>query len=145
MTCSYDYRWATGYDVALINLVNVETNLFPYARNYFLPPKTQPLKLYPIRRKVESGRIIGNGRTVHIWHWDALPVAALNYIEDTYITTGGVQQASKPMTVYTRQANQLNYIRVNVEIELPQPDEDYTYDRGLVFNLNLKLHVINIL
>lgn len=144
MTC-YDYRWATGYNVALADLDNVENDLLPYTNNRLLAPRTQPLKLYPIRRKTESGAIIGNGRSVHIWRWNALPIAALNYIEDTYITTGGVQQASKPMTIYTRQANQLTYLRVNVEIELPQPDEDYTYDRGYAVNLNIKLHVINIL
>lgn len=133
----YDYRWATGHGVALGSLVNVEDDLLPYTRGVRIAPKTQPVDPFPVRVKTLDGLVHGDGAINHAWTFAALPIAALDYIIDTYLVTTGSQVVSKAITIYTRRHDRLTYTRYNAYLVLPQPDADYTYNKKLVFNLRL--------
>ncbi len=133
---TYSYSIAVGHNVALASLTNIENiPQFQY-HGAALPPSTQPVDLFPVRERVLSGKEIGGGTINHVWTWQVLPIAALEYIEDTFLSSGTVTWAN--VTIYTRKHNQQTYGRFNAYIILPQPNVDYTYRQRRVLNLNLR-------
>lgn len=127
--------------MALNSLRNVEIDLFPYTRLVYLAPRTEPLNIWPVRRKALSRRVYGDGNPIHEWRWTALPITALDYIIDSYIRVASVDVTSAPVTIYTRRHDRLTYIRANAYLELPVPGQDYTYDRGRARDLVLRFHI----
>lgn len=122
----YDYRIALGHNVALGSLSNIE-NLVRFA------PRSQPVDVFPVRRTVLSGAVIGAGTINHTWTWDILPIADLKRIEDTFFANGAVTFAN--VTIYTRRHNRALYARYNAIAILPQPGQDYEYTRRYARNL----------
>lgn len=137
----YDYRIATGHDVALGSLDNIEdVFLSVLNRRILLPPKTQPVNPYPIQTPLGSGRVSGHGTVTHIWHWDIFPYACLKKLLDDYLTTSGTVVNSKACTIYTRDHPLETYRRYNAYIVKPIPGDDFTWDRKHIFNLNLRFN-----
>jgi hypothetical protein len=124
----YDYRIAAGTDVALVSLTNVE-DLLTFA------PRSQPVDIYPVRRTVLSGAVVGNGTVNHVWTWAVLPIADVKLLEDTFFTSGTVVSAN--VTIYTRRHDRAAYTRYNAIAVLPQPGQDFEYDRKYARNVRL--------
>lgn len=139
----YLYAIAPGHNVALVSLANIE-NISAFRKGHVaLPPKSQPVDVFPVRRKTLSGKTWGGGVPDHQWTWDVLPVAALEYLEDTYLS--GAAVASAPVTINTRRHDQGVYTRYNAYITLPQPSVDYAYRQGKVLGLTLTFtHLVAI-
>lgn len=133
----YDYRWASGFNVALANLRNVETDLFPYTTPRLTAPLAGLVNTYPRRTKMLSTRVKGDGTINLEWRFAALPVAALDYIISEYLTPLANGDVSAEMTIYTRQAELGTYTRYNANLVLPQPGIDYTYRQNTVESLVL--------
>jgi hypothetical protein len=125
----YDYRWALNWNVALGSLTNLEA-----ISQIRFAPKSQPLDLYPIRRRTLSGKVYGTGTRTHFWLWDALPIASLEYILDSYLPSDA---ASAKMTIYTRLHDLGEYRRFNCWLERPQPGVHFRYDRKYARDLRL--------
>lgn len=135
MNLRYQYSIAAGSNIALASLVNIE-NLF--GKTKYAPNRQNPVDVYPVRTVTFSGRVTGEGRINHEWTFKALPIALLKLIEDNYHTNGTVTSAQ--VTIYTRLHNRATYVRYNAWSILPQPGEDYEYDRGYARNLVWKFH-----
>ena len=144
ITPQYLYSWAAGWDVPLVSLVNVETDLEPYtlpALGITIAPNSPLVDLFPIRTPALSGRTRGDGFVFVNWVIGGLPELAEKYIEDTYCDadTGDPQ----PMTIYTRMANRGIYKRFNAWLSYPQAGVDYNYDSG--FMLPVTLHFTDLI
>jgi hypothetical protein len=126
----YDYRIAINHGVSLGSLTNVETLLSLNNRSVI---KAALVNTFPVRTKVLSGRVFGDGAINLVWACDILPIAAIKTIEDTFHTNGTV--VSTAVTIYTRQANRATYSRFNAYSILPIPGEDYTYNEFYAYNL----------
>lgn len=128
----YDYRIASGWNVALASLTNVEDiPAFKVYPGVGLAPKTQPVNRYPIRVVALDQRVYGDGTPVLDWLFEYLPVAAVYYIENTLHSGGTVVGAAN--TIYTRQHDLLTYARYNVYSELFVPGDTMTYYKQEVF------------
>lgn len=137
------YAWANGHGVALAALKQVETDLWPYTHPVLLAPKARPLNLYPVRSALASGGERGDGFIRYAWGFDAMPIAAFDYILDTYYNGGtGVQHS---LTLNVRRHERLSYARCNAYAFLPNEGDDYTYDRRLVRDLRLRFTVLTLL
>ena len=141
----YDYRWALGSNVALSSLTNVETDLLPYTHGITVAPTSQPVNPFPVRNVALSGVMRGEGTITHQWVFSVLPIAALDYILDTYLTVGGALVVSRAMTIYTRRHDRLTYNRYNCNLTLPAGGVDYQFKRGYVLNLTLTFTRLQIL
>lgn len=130
----YEYAIASGFNVALLSLTNVET-LLGY------PPNVQPVDPYPVRQITLSNRVIGSGTPVVIWTFrDAVPITVVKTIEDTFFSNGVDLWAN--VTINTRRHNRSDYERYNAIASLPQPQVNYTYDRRFAFNLTWEFRII---
>lgn len=140
----YEYAWAIGTDVALMSLTNVETDLSPYTPSSLsIPaPKAQPPNFYPNRTVALDGTVVGDGLATLEWVFDALPVAAFQYIVTTYMTAGG----STAMTINTRlrDVGESTYGRYNCNLEYPLPGEDYIFENGLVIDVILRFRNVRL-
>ena len=141
----YDYRWAIGSNVALSSLINVENDLLPYTRGVLIAPTTQPVNPFPIRNIALSGLVRGEGAITHTWTFSALPIAALDYILDTYLTVNNALVVSRAMTIYTRRHDRGAYNRYNCYLTLPAGGVDYQFRRGYALNLNLTFTRLEVL
>lgn len=141
----YSYAIATGHDVALVSLTNFEDipELKYGGRN--LPPKTQPVDTFPVRTRLMNGRVRGDGMINQVLTWRVLPIAGLKTLIDDYLVTGGNVVVSKACTLYTRLHDRDTYKRYNAYIVYPKPNEDYTYDRLHVFDLQLRFTNLEVL
>lgn len=134
-TLFYSYSIAAGWNVALANLVNVQ-NLF--GRAVWVPNRGNPVDTFPNRLVTLSGREVSEGRVNHEWKFIILPIAKLTLFEDTYLSSATVVSAQ--VTIYTRLHARGTYARYNAWVALPQPGEDYEYDRGYVRNLRIRFN-----
>jgi hypothetical protein len=100
-------------------------------------PRAGLVNTLPDRRQTLSQRTYGDGFPTLTWVFDALRIAALDYIIDTYISTGGVENASKAITIYTLRAERGQYVRYNAYLTLPVPGQDYTYRQNAAIGLTL--------
>lgn len=143
----YSYAWAAGWDVALLDLTNVETDLLPYVGGQGLPiiPQTQPVNILPIRTNLKSGRVRGDGSITHEWFINVAPLAVLDYIIDTYLVDTGTELASAKMTISTRRHERAAYQHYNCWLELPQPGAHYRTDDDFVLDLRLVFHDLRAL
>lgn len=128
------YAWATGHGVALASLSNVANSLKPYTKNRLVPPVSQPVPKYPIRRRALSGVERGEGDITHVWEFRPMTLEGLDYLIDTFLVTGGVAVASKAITIYTRLHDRGAFARYNAYICLPQPRNPFVaeYDYEVV-------------
>ena len=133
----YSYRIASGHDVALSSLVNVED-----ISQIGEPPRTLPVNTYPQRTKTLNGRVHGDGEIIHDWTWGYLPMTAITYVISNLLTVNGTVAASQPVTLYTRRRDlgADEYRRYNAYIEYPQPDEHYELDGDTAVNVRLRFH-----
>jgi hypothetical protein len=130
----YSYRIASGWNVALGSLVNLEL-ITQIGRP---PTRCQPVNLFPIATEMLSNIVYGDGTPSLTWMFDSLPVGALPYILSTYLTTSSVLVKSKKVTIFTNLRDRGYYGRFNAYLSLPEPENDYKFDGNLI--LGLKLH-----
>lgn len=143
---SYQYAWATGWNVPYSSLVNVEMSLAPYTDDKRgRPPVAPPLSLYPVRTQMYSGFMRGDGRITLVWTFPQLEAAALDYIIDTFLVTSSTVVSSKAITINTRRVDRQIYSRCNAYIVLPQPETDYTYEDGMIRNLRITFTKVTVL
>lgn len=143
MQPQYDYRLASGWNVALASMTNIETLLLAVVPLRRLPPVSL-LDRYPQRATLLSGRTFGDGPARLEWRWDVLPMAALRRIQDTYLS-GSVVSAQ--VTVYTRDpdAGATSYVRANAYLTRPQPGTDYDMLQNRALDLTLRFVIDSFL
>ena len=139
----YSYSIAVGSSVALASLSNIEDVLLPYTQPRRIPPRSQPVNLYPIRTILGSGRERGDGTVFHAWEWDALPAQAVNYLLYSYLFSGGV--VSTAVTIYTRRHETNSYVRYNANAVLPVPGQDLEHLRNGVCRVTLRFNDLVVL
>ena len=130
-----DYRIAVGSSVALGSLTNVEDLLWPYTKPLSLPPRSQPVDLYPVRTVLGSGRVRGDGTINHAWEWTGIKQAAVQYLLHTYLFASSVSTA---VTIYTRLHSTGSYARYNAYAILPVPGQDLEYIRQNTYRMTLR-------
>lgn len=133
----YDYRIAVGSSVALASLSNIEDVLWPYTKPLRLPPRSNVVNLYPVRTIMGSGRERGDGTVFHAWEFDALPVAAVNYLLYTLLFSSAISTA---VTIYTRRYEANTYARYNAYAVLPLPGQDMERLRNNKVRLTLRFN-----
>ncbi len=134
----YSYAIASGHNVALVSLTNIETLWLPYTMGIEVPVISNPVNPYPVKSRMGSGRIRGDGDIDHEWLVSSLPLAALDYLIDTLLVTSGNVVKSKAVTIYTRKHDRGAYARYNTYLTLPAPEEDYDLNQELVNDLHLR-------
>lgn len=132
----YQYAIASGHNVALVSLINPENRDEFMVLGNRLPPTAQPVNPFPVRRVTLSGKEHGSGRVDHVWRWSILPQDAIEYIEDTLFSSGTVVNAA--CTIYTRKHNRDSYGRYNAYATLWVAGGDYTYDRRMFRDVQLR-------
>lgn len=125
----FQFAWATGWDVPLVSLSNVEDDLRPYAQLRVIAPQATLVESLPVRAIALSGEEQGEGTLVFQWRFSGMPKAAFQYILSSKYTVGGVLVASRMMTVYTR-ADDLTFVRYNVYAAKPIAGREYTLRQG---------------
>lgn len=125
----YQFAIASGWNVALASLTNVEALLYPYTKPRLIPPKTQPINLFPVRTVLFSGRPRGDGRVDHVWVFDVLPAAALQYLVATFYSNATVVSAQVTINTRRQELGLTTYSRYNAYAELFVPGDSMRYDR----------------
>lgn len=122
MANANEYAWAAGHGVALASLNAVATELRAHnyravgGLRYAVEPTSQPVDLFPVRTLLGSGVERGDGRVDHEWQM-TLTTYALEYVLDTYLSSGAVVSAA--MTINTRRHDLNAYGRYNCYLTLP--------------------------
>lgn len=130
----YDYRWATGHNVTLNSLVNVETDLASFATpGPLVVARSQPVNPFGEITTSLDGVVVRDGQTTHEWLIDVLSAAGVKYIEDTYMSTN----ESTAITIYTRRHNREAYQRYNAFLTPFEFGQEPVYDRGRFRNILL--------
>ncbi len=129
----YSYSIATGSNVALVSLTNVEDLIWNYTRPRRITVRTQPVNAFPVRTVLGSGRVRGDGAINHAWEFTAIPKAAVDYLM-TYLWTAGTV-VSTAVTIYTRRHELDDYARYNAYAILPVVGQDIEYLRGGVLRM----------
>lgn len=131
----YQFAWATGHDIALASLNNVESDLAPYIQGRRLSaPRSQPVVTYSEESESLDNWITQDGASSATWEFDLLPRAAIDYIKTTYMGTN----ESAEITIYTRQQDDDTYTRYNAYIAPFRFPEDGDYSRGFFRNVLIR-------
>jgi hypothetical protein len=133
----YDYRIANNWDISLGSLANVETMLKPYTGNRSIAPVSQFLEPFPIRERTLDGVERGEGTLSIVWTFRALPLAAFQYLIDTFFTVSGAQVASRQVTIYTRN-HKFQYARYNANVQRPVVGAEYSHRKGFVVDITIR-------
>ena len=133
----YSYSIAVGSNVALASLSNIEDVLWPYTKPLRLPPRSNVVNLYPVRTIMGSGRERGDGTVFHAWEFDALPVAAVNYLLYSLLFSSAISTA---VTIYTKRHETGSYARYNAYAVLPVPGQDLEHLRAGKCRLTLRFN-----
>lgn len=131
----YSYAIGSGWNVALASLTNLENLSQFVVRGNPVPVSTQPVNLFPIVRVAGSGKPKGYGRVDHAWTWSVLPQAAIQYLEDTFFSSGTVVSAQ--VTINTRRQNRGTYTRYNAYAQLLIPTVNYTYRQNMFVGVTM--------
>ncbi|MBK8035293.1 MAG: hypothetical protein IPK17_38475 [Chloroflexi bacterium] len=142
---AYLYAWASDWDVPLIDLDNVAVDLKPHTLGRLIAPISEPVDTFPVRGRLGSGRVRGDGQIDHQWVFPVLPLAALHHIIDSKLTTSSVIVTSKQVTIYTPQHELEQYARFNTWLTLPKPGTDYRIRRGFAMDLVLRFTNLRLL
>ena len=132
----YSYSIATGSNVALVSLTNVEDLIWNYTRPRRIVPRSQPVNAFPVRTTTGSGRVRGDGAIDHSWEFTAIPVAAVDYLMSFLWAAGTV--VSTAVTINTRQHELDQYTRFNAFAILPVPGQDMEYLKQGVMRLTIR-------
>lgn len=111
------YSIASGWDVALGSLVNVE-NITPTNDVPFDPPKGIPGYEEGNKKVRGDGLILTQGYANVTWHWTRLTYAQYAYLKSTYCSGG----LSGQVTIYTTLGS-ASYSRMNAIMFLPMAKE----------------------
>lgn len=131
----YAYAIGSGWNTALASLTNPENLSQFVVRGQPVPPTTQPVNLFPIIKVAGSAAPKGYGRVDHVWTWAVLPQAAVQWIEDTFFTSGTAVSAA--VTINTRRHNRATYTRYNAYAQLLIPTINYTYRQNMFVGVSL--------
>lgn len=113
----YDYRIAANYNVALANLVNIET-ITPTNDRKFYAPMAYGFSTPGVRKGRLNGVGFRSGFTKVVWLFKAATRAQYEYLSTTYC--GGA--LSGQVTIYTT-TGKSTYARYNAVIDLPATEE----------------------
>lgn len=146
--CYPDYRIASGHNVALAGLQNIVTLIQQRTgRLLLIAPRSQPVNWFPVETPLGSGRVAGDGKPMHEWVFDGLPIAAFTYILQTYLYTSGAKVKSKAVTIYTPTFDEGDgvYSRFNAYLVYPTPGDDYEYTRKNVISYRMRFtHLVEL-
>lgn len=130
MASANTYAFYPGHSIALATLTEIASISYFKSQGVILLPNTQPVNLYPLRTRVESGRErMDEGAGDHPWRFTGLPYTALDYVIDTFFSS--VDGFSPPVTIQTRRHDRGDWKRFNCYLSYPQPDRDYRADNTL--------------
>lgn len=142
----YQYALASGWDVPLANLNNIETHIGQQNRKvsggklYPVGISSPVVDLFPVRGELLSGRERGDGFVSHEWNL-TLCTYGVKYLLQTYLTT-----VSTAVTIYTRRHELGSYARYNAYLVLPsRRADDITYVRQHVFSVRLRFSKLEAL
>lgn len=144
---AYSYAIALGTDVPLVNLNNVQALLYPYNRVTSADARQQlgvvsdPPNFNPIRIQTLDAQESSSGIVYHAWDL-MLTQGAVNYWLNLLwpsAVSSPTASISTAVTIYTRQAQFGNYVRMNCYAIYPtlrtpdnqQGDLIYSHKRGL--------------
>ncbi len=152
---AYQYAIALGSDVPLVSLANVQALLYPYNRVTSADARMQlgvvsdPPSFNPIRIQTLDAQESSGGIVYHAWDLMLTQGAVnfwLNYLWPNAVAspTGSISTA---VTIYTRQHQFGNYVRMNSYAIYPtlrasdnaQGDLIYSHRRGL-FSLHQRFN-----
>ena len=134
----YSYSIATGSNVALVSLTNVEDLIWNYTRPRRIVPRSQPVNAFPVRTTTGSGRERGDGAIDHSWEFTAIPVAAVDYLM-SFLWAGGTV-VSTAVTINTPRHELDEYFRANAYAILPVPGQDLEYLRAGVLRMVIRFN-----
>lgn len=132
------FKWAAGLNQPTGSLTLVEEDLFAYTKPLQLHPNSQPVEPYPVRRLTLDGYERGDGALAAMWEFASLPLSALYYIFDTYLTTSGTLMDSAGMTIETLKRADDTYARYNGYLALPKLGDDYKIDGNRAVDVRLR-------
>jgi len=133
----YSYSIASGHDVALVSLTNIEDITYLRVNGKGVAPRAVSLDRWPQQRLALSGRPHSGGRIDLQWTFDAVPLTGLDSFIDAYLVTSSVDQPSKEVTINTRLAERTTYKRYNARLLYPRYGTDYIIEGNMVTGLRL--------
>lgn len=141
MAGASEYAWYPGHNIALGTLTAI-TSITQYKHGGVgVDPVSDPVNLYPVRTRLESGRERMDGRVDHVWRWPvALKIDAVDYLIDTFFGTPTGFDAL--VTINTRLHDRASWVRYNAYIAYPVPGQDYQLDRGYVFDFVVRFSTL---
>lgn len=119
----YDYRIASGQNLPLGSLTNVE-DITPTGDRSFYPPQTFGSYDPGAARLRPDGSVYHAGFPSVVWKWRSMTRDQYKYLQDTYCNGG----YSGTVTIYTRTEDDSAYERYNATLRLPKmPEADLNF------------------
>lgn len=134
------FKWAAGLNQPTGSLTLVEEDLLPYTKPFQLHPNSQPVEPFPVRRLTLDGYERGDGEMSAMWEFAKLPLSALYYTFDTYLTSNGTLLDSAPMTFETLKRADDTYARYNGYLALPKLGDDYKIDGNAAVDVRFRFN-----
>lgn len=149
ITARHQYALASGWNIALAALNNIETHIGQQNRKvsggklYAVGVNSPVLDLFPVRSAMLSGRERGDGFVNHEWNL-TLCTFGVKYLLETYLSN--LTAVSNAVTIYTRRHELGSYARYNAYIILPsRTASDIAYVRQNVFSVRLRFSKLEAL
>lgn len=143
-----EYAWAAGWGVADGSLVAIEDDLASYMGSgptaVPFAIRSQPPRRFPVRERLGSGRIRGDGFADQLTL--TIPVltrAAMERIQDEFFSGGTVVSAKVTVRLFVHDLNEFR--RFNAWFELYNPDDDGEHQLGEFRNVQLRFHDLQAL
>lgn len=137
-----DYRWKAGFDQPLVDLVNIETELWTYTRPRHFAPNSPPIRYFPVLDTGLDAIPRAQGNITHVWQFGFLPQIAFKYLITTKFTVSSVQVTYHEATIYTPDFATMTHQRWNARFIRPIEDDDYTAIGSIVSNLQLRMILV---
>ncbi len=115
---SQGYKLAAGFNVALVNLVDI-TTIVPSGDEAFADPKVLPLYTDGIVKIRGDGLVTTQGYAAQPWYWTRLTYKQYYYLRTTYCSNG----LSGPVTVLVNVGGNTTLTRMNAIMVLNTPKD----------------------
>lgn len=134
------YKWAIGWDIALVDLINVSDDLYPYTRPRRFAPTAQPIEPLPVRAVPLSGGELGEGTLTGAWELTGVSVAGFAWLITNKWTVGGLRVASRKMTIYTPN-DVMAFTRYNVYAMKPIAGREYRHRQDMILDILIRFEI----
>lgn len=141
----FDYRWKPGFDQPLIDLINVETELWTYTRPRHFAPNSPPIEPFSVLDTGLDQIPRAQGSITHVWQFGFLPQAAFSYLMTAKFTVSGAAVTYHEATIYTPNFAAGTHQRWNARFFRPKAGDDYTAVGDIVTSLRLRLLLLEYL